>query len=156
MQEYFDCPENKFAFQKILLSWVGTPYRHATAVRGRGADCALFLAACLKELGVIENYSKKFYSKDWHIHGKEQVFLRHWKEHVKALRPGLSVEKITGEHKFGDWLIFIISKKEVANHSAVYLGDGKIIHAVEKIGVKIDELNSWKRHLWKSYRLYTI
>jgi len=46
--------------------WIGTPYRHASAVKGRGSDCIGFAFAVYKELGLIDpnlrlpkNYSRE-------------------------------------------------------------------------------------------------
>ena len=61
---------------------------------------------------------------------------------------------------FGDWLIFRVSQKRLANHSAIFLGGAPgeelVIHAAEKIGVIKEQLLRWEKYLAKAYRLFEV
>lgn len=57
------------------LSWVGTPYHHAQAVKGRGVDCALSLVEWFARSGVIERFDPRPYSPSWFLHRGEERFL---------------------------------------------------------------------------------
>ncbi|MGA1846760.1 C40 family peptidase [Deferribacter abyssi] len=46
--------------------------------------------------------------------------------------------------KFGD-LLLIKNNSEVVNHIAVYIGENRILHALDGVGVVVSKL-----HLWKS------
>ena len=57
------------------LSWIGTPYHHAQAVKGRGVDCALSLIEWFARAGVIERFDPRPYSASWFLHRGEERFL---------------------------------------------------------------------------------
>lgn len=57
------------------LSWIGTPFRHAQCVKGRGVDCAMSLIAWLSSCGVIEVFDPRPYSRTWFLHQSEEKFL---------------------------------------------------------------------------------
>jgi len=59
------------------LSWRGTPYHHMGRIKGRngGVDCAMFLAEVFERAGVIDHVTVGHYSRDWHLHRRDQRFL---------------------------------------------------------------------------------
>jgi len=156
---YFNNSENVKKLGNELEEWLGTPYRHFCRVKGRGVDCALFLASVFVNLGIIKKLDYEYYSKDWHNNSLKNIFLINFKHNIrKNIANGLKVDRVETAIKpllQGDWLMFTINSKHI-NHSAIYIGDGKIVHAIQNRGVIIDELKTWKYYMKRSYRLYYV
>ena len=147
--------------RKIMSSWLGTPYRHCTMVKGRGADCTLFIGACWLEHGVLKDVTWDYYSKDWHIHTQEEKvmdglyehFCHHANDGFMVLRLGKDAPLIRG-----DLIAFALAKTGVSNHAAVYLGpteQGKLmLHAVQSKGVSTFPLAGYfERHKSSIFRI---
>jgi len=158
MTPYFAIPENKSRYEKILRSWIGTPYRHATVLKGRAADCVLFVAATLVELGVLPQLPNMgYYWRDWPVHGREEFLLKSIDTYRKDLIDGLFLERFEADEKeviWGDWMIFKMFTK-FSNHSVVYLDDNQILHAVVNDKVRIEQYSKGyrNRHTY-TYRLH--
>ena len=131
-------------FLSIAESWIGTPYKHMTMVKGRGADCTLFIGACWLEMGILTAVTYDYYPKDWHLHTDDEYVLaglyRHFRDHIAegfALR---HCEPTEPELR-GDLLTFAMTQRNVSNHSAIYLGPYRgqgahILHSINGRGVK--------------------
>lgn len=153
MRSYFT-PERFQVFQQELKSWLGTPYWRNEGIKGRGADCSLFIARSLVQIGVLEKVEKPAYlPRDWQTHGMQDIFLKHFMEHKKFLKAGLDIENVIGPYQAGDWMLFSTSMRRLANHSSIYLGDGNVIHATEQNGVIIEKFSKWQKHLKTVFRL---
>lgn len=154
---YFNNANNAMALGNELEEWVGTPYRHYTAVKQRGADCALFLSQVLINLNIIKKLQYKYYAKDWHKNGKEEIFLNNFYSNMENnLRKDLYCEEVQMTLypiMAGDWLCFSINSKYI-NHSALSIGANAIVHCLQGRGVIEDKLNTWKPFLRKTFRLY--
>ena len=154
MREYFR-GDRIDKFKNILYSWLGTPYKHMGRLKGRAADCTLFIGECGIEMGIYKKIEYDYYPHDWHIVTKQEIVLDGIKRNMKNLKEGLSFKEVKDDLKFGDWIIFSISPQGVSNHSGIYLGDGKFISAIEKEGVCIKDLTrSWKKAIKYVFRLY--
>lgn len=92
---------------KYALKFVGNPYRWGGTSLTKGADCSGFVQAIYKDFG----YSIQRTSRD------------------QARTAGIKVSE--SELKPGD-LIFYANNKGVVNHVAMYIGDGKIVHAANR------------------------
>jgi len=137
---YFADGKTWTRYKKILFSWIGTPYRHLTMVKGRGADCTLFIAAVLIEAKVMSRIEYDYYPKDWHIHTTEEKVLDGFFRHMTTgCFPGFTFARLdTGHPKHrGDILTFSTTSTGVSNHAGVYLGDDKMIHSIEQRGVSV-------------------
>jgi cell wall-associated NlpC family hydrolase len=130
-------------FLDIAMAWEGTPYRHCTMAKGRGADCTLFIGACWLEAGILKRVTWDYYPKDWHLHTNDERVLdglyRHFRGHAVE---GFSIERMPEETEEmrGDLLTFTLTQRKVTNHSALYLGEvngsGKqIMHCINGRGV---------------------
>src|SRR5215472_9123156 len=61
---------------RAAKEWLGTPYHHRAAVKGAGADCAMFPLTVYRECGLISNeYEPPEYSSQWHLHRSEERYL---------------------------------------------------------------------------------
>lgn len=134
-------------FLTVVESWLGTPYRHVTVVKGRGADCALFIGACWLESGVLQRLSYDYYPKDWYRHSDDERVLeslyRHFREHAA---PGLGIQRLdpSAEVMRGDALSLSIGcGGRVSNHTALYVGGGEVVHASPKKGVTKARYAHW-------------
>lgn len=72
-------------------SWIGTPYQHMGAAKGVGVDCAMLLVKCFCDLGLVEPFDPRPYSRDWFLHqdGERYMsFLLARAHEVAAPQPG--------------------------------------------------------------------
>lgn len=71
--------------------WVGTPYHHMADVKGVGCDCAMLLVRVFCDLGLVELFDPRPYTRDWFLHRHEERylgFLLARSEEVAAPLPG--------------------------------------------------------------------
>ena len=121
--------------RKILNSWEGTPYRHATILKGRAADCLMFVAEVYREMGVLEKYEHEYYPKDWYLHQKEELALNYFIDNMKFIRPGYRCDIIEPEEpRDGDILLFAMIDGLPITHSAIFF-EGKLWHVNTLRGV---------------------
>ncbi len=55
--------------------WTGTPYHHMADVKGAGCDCAMLLVRVYCDLGLVEPFDPRPYTRDWHLHRSEERYL---------------------------------------------------------------------------------
>lgn len=138
MTPYFNNNEAWAAYEAVLLSWLGTPYRHMQGCKGRGADCTLFFAQSLIEAKILLKVDYDYYPRDWHIHTHEELVLTsiysNMNEHT---RPGLRLieQALNTPLMRGDIVCFRISHTGVTNHAGIMLGADEFIHAGSASGV---------------------
>jgi len=157
MKKYFENDINYKRFEKVINSWIGTPYKHLTLVKGRGADCALFIGGVMRDCGIIKKVTYDYYPRNWHIHTKTEYvvdgFDRHIAEHAIE---SISVQKCTPEVKLyrGDVLTFTMRDNGISNHAAYYMEGGFLIHSMQRIGVhKITMPSFFTDHITNIFRL---
>ena len=56
-------------------AWLGTPYHHAADVKGAGVDCAMLLVRVYVDLGLVEAFDPRPYTRDWMLHRNEEKYL---------------------------------------------------------------------------------
>jgi hypothetical protein len=56
-------------------SWISTPYHHAADVKGHGVDCAMLLVRVHCDLGLVEKFDPRPYTRDWFLHRSEERYL---------------------------------------------------------------------------------
>jgi NlpC/P60 family putative phage cell wall peptidase len=56
-------------------AWIGTPYHHAADVKGHGVDCAMLLVRVYCDLGLVEPFDPRPYTRDWMLHRDEERYL---------------------------------------------------------------------------------
>src|SRR5208337_1039385 len=56
-------------------AWIGTPYHHAADVKGHGVDCAMLLVRVYCDLGLVEPFDPRPYTRDWMVHRDEERYL---------------------------------------------------------------------------------
>jgi len=108
-------------------SWLGTPYHHMGRLKGVGVDCAMLPAEIYEACGLIPRQEVAFYPMDWNLHQGGERYLAQVLEHaaeVEAPHPGDLVL-----WRFGRCLA----------HGAIVLDWPRIIHAVVRVGVVLDD-----------------
>lgn len=145
MKYYFESEKRQKALKKILDSWIGTPFRHRTCVKGLGVDCIHYAGSVFQELGLVKDAMKiikKFagdYSPDWVYHKTDTKLL----DGLKATFP---IEEIN-DFEFtdiinGDILLTKVGKER--GHSSIWF-DGYLYHAVPGAGVVKENHKAYKR-----------
>lgn len=156
MISIFSIPQHRQKLQTVINSWIGTPYWHQVAVKKRGADCILFIVACLEEAGFVKKGASKteYYARDWHIFGTEEFLLNNIKKNTNKLLLGKAMFDENAEIPrkrwvWGDILLFSTTKTGLKNHAAFYLEEYKIAHSLQKKGVCISPLRIFKESQYK-------
>jgi hypothetical protein len=49
-------------------TWLSTPYHHAADVKGHGVDCAMLLVRVYCDVGLVEPFDPRPYTRDWFMH----------------------------------------------------------------------------------------
>ncbi len=135
LKPYFDTKERQERAIKECLEWVGTPYWHMVAVKGRGCDCSTLIGAVLYNIGILTKVEYTYYPKDWMLHTRKEIILDYIEKHSMYLKKGLVFVDVThtidsiDDLIVGDYIGFCYNKRGLTNHSGIYLGNRKYIHA---------------------------
>ena len=142
---------------KLFLEWIGTPYAHFKMEKGEGADCALFIASCLKDMGILKEVRYKYYHRFWHRFESTEVILNHIVEYIRDnFNQSFYMEKEDKDVELirGDILVFSL-RSRVSNHISMYLGNDLMINSINGRGVCIMPLSSiYKNRLTNIFRIY--
>ena len=93
----------------VARQWIGTPYRHQSAVKGAGADCLGLLRGVWRELYGEEPEAVPAYTADWsEPEGEERL----WQAAARHLRPVARFEPFAT----GQVLLFRLREGAVAKH----------------------------------------
>ncbi len=131
MQPAFLNNDLREKYLKILESWRGTPYRHLTVKKGRGADCTLLVGASLVELGILKKIEYEHYPRGWHTSTSKEWVLESFYHHIKNhLRKKYGLlwrhEKVSeDDFIFGDVITFATTRMKVSNHCGIWLDERK-------------------------------
>ena len=116
---------------EAALTWLGTPHVNGARVKGKGVDCGMLLMGSLEDAGLLERNSMEIapYSNEWHLHHSEEWFLSYVKSKCRKVR----------KPRPGDFLLYQYGR--CISHGAVYVGDGRVVHAVVRQGVIMSDTN---------------
>jgi len=129
MNIYFKNVERLEALEDELESWVDTPFRHRTMVKGLGCDCIHFIVGVLKHFDLVQTEKKGFmpeYGPDWNLHNTRELLLDGIKREVKCIE--VPVDDIVD----GDLVLFKYGKASA--HVAFKLKE-HFYHSVTEVGV---------------------
>lgn len=118
----------------VIESWLGTPYLHKAGVKGAGVDCVYFIGELLTEVGVVAKRGKiKYlnYNKQTYMSTKEPL--------IKNIEAQFYVEKLPIEEPSMDGDILLFKFGNSSSHMGICYNN-KLVHAVNKYGVKINSL----------------
>jgi cell wall-associated NlpC family hydrolase len=125
--------EQRAAVVAEALTWLGTPYHHQAALKGIGADCAMFPLAVYAEAGLIPaGIHVDDYPMDWAFHRDEERYL------AMVERFGHRIDR---EHLgLGDFVVWRFGR--TFSHGAIVVEPPRVIHAyVEAGSVTIDDIS---------------
>lgn len=122
---------------EIARGWIGTPYRHQASVRGAGADCLGLVRGVWRELHGGEAEAPPGYTRDWAEAGGEETLLAAAARHLDVAT--------TADDWAGDVLVFRFRTAAPAKHCAIVSGEGRMIHALERVGVVEVAIGPWWR-----------
>lgn len=117
--------------------WVGTPYRHRAATLGAGCDCLGLLVGVWRTVYGTEPPELPNYRADWrdasHA-GELQALAETW------LRPGVMTP--------GAVVLFRMGASVLPRHCGVLVGEGRFVHAQERLGaVEANLTDGWRRRV---------
>jgi cell wall-associated NlpC family hydrolase len=111
-------------------TWLRTKYDHKQAVKGAGADCAMFPLAVYRACGLIpESFVPPDYSPQWHLHQSEEIYL----QTVAPLMWELAYEKPLP----ADFVIFKFGR--TFSHGAIVVEWPIVIHSYIPHGVQLSD-----------------
>lgn len=114
-------------FINEALTWIGTPFRDCADIKGpKGAvDCAMLLARCAIDTGLLEPFDPRPYPPRWHLHRDEERFI------------GWIADKLGGKEvaapRVGDIVVWRFGR--TFSHGAVFIGCGEVAHAYYGAGM---------------------
>lgn len=143
-------------FATVARSWIGTPFRHCVAAKGRGVDCSLLVGSILNELGIVTHLNYTYYHADWYVNGANDLIIAYMEKHIQNhLAPGLSAARAEGPLLRGDVLTLQIAHNQLNNHAVIYMGDGMILHAMSFGSVvEVTFPKTWATRIGTVFRLY--
>lgn len=148
MISYFENDLNWNRYEKVLRSWEGTPYHHLWMHKGRGVDCTLYLGACLLEYGLLKKVEHDYYSRDWHIHTRQEIVMEGFFQHlIDQMKPPYNIRWVDKNIELmrGDIVAFKTTKMGVTNHCGIVIDSPKLtmIHSINHRGVSEMRLGKW-------------
>lgn len=142
MNPYFKSTDRKMELFAETKRWENAKYKHMGETTG-GVDCTKLMALIFVRLGLLERIDANiYYGRDWYHFGDQEVMIQSFSSHlVRYLRDDLDWQLLHYKEKLqlmpGDVLAMAMTKSGLCNHTAMYLCEGKILHAVENVGVSI-------------------
>ncbi|WP_181704342.1 NlpC/P60 family protein [Chthonobacter albigriseus] len=116
-------------------SWLGTPYRHQASLKGVGCDCLGLVRGIWRAFHGAEPEPLPAYAPDWaEATGGDSL--------MAAARRWL-VERDGRDFQPGDVILFRYRENLPAKHAAVWIGDGRFIHAHDGAVVSEGTLGPW-------------
>ena len=67
--------EQRAAVVTEAKTWLGTPYQDRQAVKGCGADCAMFPLAVYQACNMLDSAAAPQYAAQWHLHHTRELYL---------------------------------------------------------------------------------
>ncbi len=110
-------------------AWIGTPYHHAADLKGVGVDCAMLLVRVYCDLGLVETFDPRPYTRDWMLHRDEERYLGSLLARTQLIEaPGL-----------GDVIVFRIGRCFAHGGIVTRINPLTICHAFMPAGFVIED-----------------
>lgn len=110
--------------------WIGTPYHHAADLRGHGVDCAMLLVRVYCDVGLVEPFDPRPYTRDWFMHRGEEKYLGFLFDRALEVRePGL-----------GDTVVFRIGRLFAHAGIVSRIDPLSVIHAFAPLGCVVEDI----------------
>lgn len=130
----------------LAESWIGTPYRHQSSLKGVGCDCLGLVRGIWRDLYGNEPELPPPYARDWAERSGEDRLLAAAQRHFA---PVATMAKA----RPGDMLLFRWRPDCAAKHVGIVAGADHFIHAYEGAEVLRSALvPSWRRRIAGIFR----
>jgi cell wall-associated NlpC family hydrolase len=128
--------EQRRAIIAEAKTWLGTPFRARSMVKGAGCDCATFAVGVYRATGMLpEDFElPKQYSVHFGLHAEKPEELDFY---LRFAREAM-LEIPAGEAKPGDLLVLNLAR--TWSHGGILLDWPMVIHAEERNGVRISNM----------------
>jgi len=128
-EELFADKQMESILYEELKSWIRTPYRHWSGVKGKGCDCIHLVVNVLKVVDAFNGAAIVIpkYSPDWHLHRGEPLM----KNFIEKMLPSILITDRT-KAKNGDVVLFKYGRQ--AAHCGIYYEE-EIYQAINEMGV---------------------
>ena len=131
---------------RAAREWMGTPYHHKAAVKGAGADCAMFPIAVYKECGIIAaDYQPPEYSTQWHLHRSDELYLQ------EVERFAVEIED---PPQPADFVVFKFGR--TFSHGAIVIAWPLIIHSYIPHGVTLADALADGQLIGREKKLFSV
>jgi cell wall-associated NlpC family hydrolase len=117
---------NRQAIIDEAMTWLTTPWRHASAVKGAGVDCGRLLIEVYAAVGLIERFVPDAYPQDFALHCSDERFIANIERY--AVRVDNAEQGDVAVWKYG----------RCFSHAAIVVDYPTIIHAKIDEGVLLD------------------
>jgi cell wall-associated NlpC family hydrolase len=117
------CARLRETIVRTAREWLGTPFRHAAAVKGHGVDCGRFLLEVYHAAGLIPAIDPRPYPKHWFLRSDDTRYLNLLREYAEA----------TEDHAPGNIALYRVGRAE--GHGAIIIEWPTVIHAHPDYGV---------------------
>jgi cell wall-associated NlpC family hydrolase len=145
--------EQRSAVVRAARLWLGTPYHHRAAVKGAGADCALFPVAVYKECGVLPYaYEPPEYSSQWHLHRSEELYLAEIEKFCRELCAGPG--ELTAPPQPADFLVIQFGR--TFSHGAIVVDWPIVIHSYIPHGVTLADALRDGETIGRKFKIYEV
>ena len=125
-------------------SWIGTPYRLGSCLKGVGVDCAQFVAAVYKAAGIMPAEDKvEIFTHDWFLHTVEERYLLRVVKYARKMMETQVYQ--TTQASPGNLVLTKAAASRVYNHAGIVVAWPKIIHAVDP---KVELISACVSPLW--------
>jgi cell wall-associated NlpC family hydrolase len=114
-------PAEAQAVRAAALTWRGTPFHPKAAKKGVGVGCIELIVASYLEAGFLQDLAFEYPWGYWQ-HKNDEEFM------AELMRRFLVVEP---PWEIGDGLTFARKPWPGTGHTALYIGGGEILHAIE-------------------------
>lgn len=123
-------------------TWIGTPYRHQSSVKGAGCDCLGLLRGVWRAVYGREPEAPPPYSMDWDEVARSEVLMAAAARHFRP---------VLGDLAPGHVILFRMRDNAVAKHLGLCSATGHsagFIHAYARHGVIESPLSApWRRRI---------
>jgi NlpC/P60 family putative phage cell wall peptidase len=117
--------------------WIATPYRHQASVKGVGCDCLGLIRGVWRDIHGNEPEAAPPYSPDWAEASGNEALAEAARRHMRELA--------IADAAPGDVLLFRWRNHLPAKHAGLLVGEARMIHAQESVGVAEVSLSNWWR-----------
>ena len=126
-------------------SWIGTPYRHQTSLKGVGCDCLGLLRGVWRAVVGEEPELPPPYSPDWAEARGAETLREAARRHLVEIEPAA--------FQPGDVLLFRWREHRPAKHCAIATAPDTMVHAHDGASVAEVAITPWwRRHLAYAFR----